>query len=211
MRNISKSPEPRRLTEYRAVNPADYNGYPDKDALRASLVTEQRGVCCYCLARIRPAVGSMKVEHWRSHSHHPELRLVYSNLLGTCMGGEGQRGVDQHCDTYKAEKNLSRNPSDLAHNVQALVHFQSDGTITSTNPIFDSELNEVLNLNHPFLVNSRGQVLRGLQKMIEKRGPLTRPMWEKLLGEWSGQAHTGELHPFCSVVVYWIAKKLARG
>lgn len=209
MRNIIKSPEPHSLTEYRAANPTDYNGYPDKDTLRASLVAEQRGVCCYCLSRIRAEIGSMKIEHWKSHSEHRDLRLVYGNLLGACMGGEGQRGTDQHCDTYKAEKDLSRNPANLTHNVQTLVRFLSDGKVTATNTVFNTELNAVLNLNHSFLVNNRKQVLQGLQKAIEKKGPFTRPEWERLRGEWSGQTHTAELHPYCSVVVYWIDKKLA--
>jgi hypothetical protein len=96
------------------------------------------------------------------------------------------------------------------HNVQALVRFLPDGTVTSTNDVFNTELNTVLNLNHPFLVNSRRGVLLGLQKTLEKRGTLTRQDWERLHGEWTGLAHAGELQPFCSVVVYWIEKKLAR-
>jgi uncharacterized protein (TIGR02646 family) len=211
MRNITKSPEPHSLTAYRAANPTDYNGYPEKNALRASLVAEQGGVCCYCLARIRPKIGSMKIEHWRSHSGYPNLRLVYGNLLGACMGGEGQRGSDQHCDTYKAEKDLSRNPADPTHNVEAHMHFLSDGTITSDNATFNHELNAVLNLNHPFLKTSRKQVVLALQKTLQRRGTLTRQQWQRLHDEWRGQTNTGELHPFCSVVVYWIAKKLARG
>jgi hypothetical protein len=59
-------------------------------------------------------------------------------------------------------------------------------------------------------VNNRKQVLQGLQKAIEKKGPFTRPEWERLRGEWSGQTHAAELHPYCSVVMYWIDKKLAR-
>jgi uncharacterized protein (TIGR02646 family) len=214
MRNITKIREPRSLTEYRAANPTDYNGYPDKDTLRTSLVAEQRGVCCYCLARIRAEIGSVRIEHWQSHSEHPDLRLVYGNLLGACMGGERERErtrrTDHHCDVYKAESYLSRNPANLMHNVQALVRFLPDGTVTSTNDVFNTELNTVLNLNHPFLVNSRRGVLLGLQKTLEKRGTLTRQDWERLHGEWTGLAHAGELPPFCSVVVYWIEKKLAR-
>ena len=210
MRTIAKNPEPHSLTEYRAANPTDYYGYPDKDTLRESLATEQRGVCCYCLGRMRAAIGSMKVEHWQSHSGYPNQRLVYRNLLGACMGGEGQRGTDQHCDTYKAERDLSRNPAEPLHNVGAIVHFLSDGRITSSNPVFNRELNEILNLNLPALKNSRKEALRAFQQTLEKRGTLSRQTWERLLGEWNGESYTGELKPYCSVIAYWIEKKLAR-
>lgn len=214
MRNITKLPQPHSLTEYRAANPTDYNGYPDKDALRTSLVAEQRGVCCYCLARIRAEIGSVRIEHWQSHSEHPDARLIYSNLLGACMGGERQRErtrrADHHCDVYKAESELSRNPANLTQNVQALMRFLPDGTVSATNDVFNTELNTVLNLNLPFLVTNRKRTLLGLQKTLEKRGPLSRQEWERLHGEWSGKSKAGELEPFCSVVVYWIEKKLAR-
>jgi hypothetical protein len=41
MRTITKEPEPHSLTEYRLG--ASYADYPDKDGLRNSLVSEQRG------------------------------------------------------------------------------------------------------------------------------------------------------------------------
>jgi uncharacterized protein (TIGR02646 family) len=210
MRTIAKNPEPHSLTEHRAANPTDYIGYPDKDALRASLATEQRGLCCYCQGRIRASIGSMKIEHWQSHSGYPNQRLVYRNLLGACMGGEGQRGNDQHCDTFKAERDLSRNPAEHSHNVGGFIHSLSDGRITSSNPVFDRELNEILNLNLPVLKNSRRDVLRAFQRTLQKRRMLTRLTWVKLLGEWNGESDTGELNPYCSVIVYWIEKKLAR-
>ncbi len=52
MRTILKGREPASLTEHRATPGADYDGYRDKDTLRAHLVAEQRGLCCYCLSRI---------------------------------------------------------------------------------------------------------------------------------------------------------------
>ena len=122
MRNITKGPEPPSLTAWRARNPIDYNGYPDKDGLRGSLEAEQRGLCCYCQSRIRAEIGAMKIEHWASQGRHPTLRLVYSNLLGSCMGGEGNPGRDQHCDTHKGERDLCRNPADPTHDVEAVLH-----------------------------------------------------------------------------------------
>jgi len=54
VRAITKRQEPASLTAYRKTPDSDYGGYPVKDELRRSLVTEQRGLCCYCMSRIRP-------------------------------------------------------------------------------------------------------------------------------------------------------------
>jgi uncharacterized protein (TIGR02646 family) len=211
MRNITKGHEPPSLTAWRATNPIDYNGYPDKDGLRASLEAEQRGLCCYCQSRIRAEIGSMKIEHWASHSGHPTLRLVYSNLLGSCMGGEGKPGREQHCDTYKGEQDLCRNPSDPSHDVEAVLHYLNDGRITSPNQLFDEQLNSVLNLNHPVLMNQRKQVLDSLKKLLGMRGgTLKRGDWEKILEDWTGAHDRDVMRPYSGVIVYWVRKKLAR-
>ena len=127
MKNITKRNEPRSLTEHRASNLLDYGGYPGKDELRVSLCSEQGGICCYCMGRVRPTIGSMKIEHWQSQENYQDQRLVYSNLLGACMGGEGYRPKDQHCDTYKADRDLCKNPANPNHNVEAFIQYGSDG------------------------------------------------------------------------------------
>jgi uncharacterized protein (TIGR02646 family) len=210
MRNITKGREPASLTQHRATPFADYDNYLDKDTLRACLVSEQRGICCYCMQSIRPVDSAMKIEHWRSQDQHPEDQLTYSNLLASCMGGDGQRNSVKHCDTAKGNKDLSRNPANRGHHVEDLIRYLGDGTIASSDVQFDGELSEVLNLNAAHLRNGRLAALWALQKMLSVRGSLTKQQWEKLFGEWSGTSHTNDLQPFCGVIVYWIQKKLAR-
>lgn len=113
MRTIIKGPEPHSLAEYRHTPGASFDDYPDKPALRISLVAEQRGLCCYCLQRIQPQIGAMKIEHWHSRApgRYPAEQLDYSNLLGACMGNQGQPWDHQHCDTRKGDRDFSRNPA----------------------------------------------------------------------------------------------------
>ena len=112
MRAIKKKAEPQRLTELRSTPNANYGNLKldDMSELRASLAQEQRGLCCYCLNRIRPSKDTMKIEHWHSQTNFPEEQLDYGNLLGACLGGEGQPRRFQHCDTRKGDLPLSRNP-----------------------------------------------------------------------------------------------------
>ena len=52
MRAIAKGNEPACLAEHRATEHSFYQNYQGKDVLRAALVAEQRGLCCYCTSRI---------------------------------------------------------------------------------------------------------------------------------------------------------------
>ena len=220
MRNITKRTEPTSLTQHRLTPHSDYDNYQDRGALREALVAEQRGLCCYCLQRIQADDRKMKIEHWHSQERYPGEQLRYSNLLGACKGKEGQPEADQHCDTFKGEKDLSRNPANLLHNVEALVRYLPRGRIASSNADFDAELNDVLNLNVAYLGNCRIGELRAFQKTLNKRPALlsqsrvsrgkVRQSWESLLAEWEGDPNFGDLKPFCSVIIYWIKKKLAR-
>jgi uncharacterized protein (TIGR02646 family) len=209
MRTINKEREPSSLTEHRATDHASYDNYPDKDTLRVSLTREQRGLCCYCLSRI-PGARGVKVEHWHSRHNYPGEQLDYSNLLAACMGNEGRRKAVQHCDTYKGDRDLGRNPADPTHHVEDLIRFEGDGTIASDNPVFDAQINNVLNLNVPFLINNRKASLEALKATLAKRGTLPRATLERWLSDWNGDSHAGELKPFCQVVVYWLRKRLAR-
>ena len=239
MRSITKGSEPNSPTQYRLRGDASYDGYPDKDTLRTFLVAEQRGLCCYCMSRIRAEWGAVKIAHW--HAQHPQTQtefpgeeLLYSNLLAACKGNEGnvnpvassdssnsnllaackgnegRRGSRQHCDTAQRNLNISRNPANPAHRVSEVVRFSGDGTIYSDDPDFNGELNCVLNLNLDFLKTNRRATLEAFTMLLKKRGRLPPHTLNKLLREWDGETHSGELAPYCQVVVYWLKKRLAR-
>lgn len=208
MRGIAKGAEPSSLIQHRSKSNADYQNYPDKDVLRKCLVAEQRGICCYCLSRIRPEVHGMKIEHWHSQATHSAEELDYSNLLGACMGNEGQPRSNQHCDTHKGNMNLSWSPAYPSHHVEDMIHFEPSGQVSSSDGAFDAELNSVLNLNTSILVNNRKAVLNAFIRTLEKRGGIPRTTWEKQLREWNGESSAAELRPFCNVIVYWLRKRL---
>jgi uncharacterized protein (TIGR02646 family) len=208
MRAIAKGSEPHSLTQYRLTAHAHYEGYAQKDELRLSLSTEQGGICCYCIQRIRPAIGGMKIEHWHCHDLHPCEQLDYRNLLGACMGNEGQPQSKQHCDTYKGNKSLSRNPADPAHRIEDFVRYLSNGRVESHDDQFNRELNVVLNLNHPLLVNNRKAVLDSFIRSLPPQ-TLGRLAWQRKLNHWNG-INGSELHEYCGVVIYWLRKRLAR-
>ncbi len=208
MRAITKGPEPNSLTMHRQTRPNGYDDYQDKDALRSALATEQRGLCCYCMGRIRPNAGEMKIEHWRCQSRYPLLQLSYRNLLGACLGGEGQPPRLQHCDTRKQDLDLLWNPADAAHAIEARVRYLPDGTIKSNDEAFDAQLNEVLNLNLAILKNNRKRVLDSLLSWWRKERPVPQRQIERELNKFTNG--NGELTEYCQVAVWWLQRKLRR-
>ena len=209
MRAITKSAEPTSLTTHRHTPHGDYDNYRDKDTLRGALANEQRGLCCYCMGRIRSE--SMKVEHWRSRSRFPEEQLDYGNLLGACEGGEGQPRSRQHCDTRKGDSDLRWNPANRSHAIEKRICYESDGGIRSADADFDVQLDEVLNLNLPLLKTSRRRIRERVVEWWKMeqgrlRGPVPRERFEKQRARRVGGA--GDLEPYCQVAVWWLDRRL---
>ena len=213
MRAIAKGPEPPSLTAHRLIPSGGYEDYPDKDALRCSLSAEQRGLCCYCMGRIRPDANSMKIEHWRSQARYPLEQLSYRNMLGACLGGEGQPPGLQHCDTRKGDQDLRWNPADPNRDIALRLSYGADGTIVSDDCEFDRQLNDVLNLNLPMLKQRRKGVLDAVLEWWRReksrlRGPVSRRRIERERDRHA--AGTGELTPYCQVAVWWLQQRIAR-
>lgn len=206
MRTIQKNGEPRSLTAHRQQAHADYDNYADKDALRQSLVTEQRGLCCYCQSRIKPDPQKMKIEHWQCQANYPNRQLDYQNLLGACLGGHGNPTQEQHCDTRKGNAELCFCPTDPMHPIEQQIRYLGDGNITSDDENIKTALNDVLNLNWSRLVNNRKAVLQAFQERLQT-GKRLDPTRE--LAKWDGSQH-GDMEPFSQVVVYYLNKKLGR-
>ena len=207
MRAIAKGREPPSLTVHRRAPHGDYDNYPDKDTLRETLVSEQRGLCCYCMGRIRPGANEMKIEHWRCQARYPNERLSYRNLLGACLGGEGKPSSFQHCDTRKGDADLCWNPADPAHAIEAWVRYDPDGAIRSNDATFDAQLNQILNLNLAFLKNNRKGVLDAvLCWWRAQRKPVLPRQIERQRDKYT--AGSGELAPYRQVAVWWLQRKL---
>ena len=211
MRGIVKSAPPTSLSQHRRKLYSDYDNYPDKGALRDALVSEQRGLCCYCMARIRR--GEARVEHWRCQSRYPREQLNYQKLLAACSGGEDRARRFQHCDTYKGDRDLRWNPADPTHSIEARIRYEADGAIRSNDAGFDAELRQVLNLNLPMLKNSRQGVLNEVlewwrREKARVKGRVPRSRLERERNRLTPE--TGEFQPYRQVAVWWLDQRLKR-
>ena len=212
MRAITKGPEPASLTQHRLSPHCDYDNYAGKAELRHALVTEQRGLCCYCMTRIHNGPTTMKIEHWRCQAQHQGEQLSYRNLLGACRGGEGLPGHLQHCDTRKGDSDLQWNPADPAHHIETRVRYEPDGSIHADDAVFNEELNDVLNLNLPAIMNNRKSVYYAVLEWWRSErsrihGPVPRERIER--ERTRRAAGAGELAPYGQVAVWLLGQKLA--
>lgn len=202
-----KGTEPRSLYRHRPTPHADFDNYADKGTLRRVLVTEQRGLCCYCMGRITSDPATMKIEHWRSRAGFPDDQLRYWNLLAACNGSEGRRRAEQHCDTYKGDRPLCFNLANPNHAVEHRITYGSDGMIHSEYEEFDQQLNRVLNLNVASLKNARKAKLDGVLRTLgQAKQPISRRLIEGMINV-ELPAH-GALPQYCQVAVYWLQRKL---
>jgi uncharacterized protein (TIGR02646 family) len=214
MRQIIKGKEPGVLLVYRKTEGSTYNGFQSVErmrTLRKSLVSEQGGICCYCMQRIRPTENAMKVEHWHSQKEYRAEQLDYRNMLAACKGNEGQPEDEQHCDTRKGNKTLSRNPANRNDRIEDFIKYLGDGTIESSDPQLNKQLGKnVLNLNRALFVSNRLSLLDAFRKSLPRGKDLKRGDLRRMEKDWGRGATGVELQPYCGVVVYWVKKRLAR-
>lgn len=209
MKRIVKGPEPRSLTQHRVKSHADYDNYQEKDELRQSLLSEQGYICCYCMSRI--TLDKMRIEHWRPQSRYSSLQLDYRNLLGACLGNEGAREENEHCDKRKGENEVTINPADLLKNCEILVKYASTGKIRSDDPNIEFDLNQTLNLNVGFLVKNRKtelqEVINKLNNMFPGK-PWPRAYLVKIVNKLNAKDSSGRYSEYCQYVALYLSKRL---
>lgn len=211
--NIKKSAEPKEWTKYKNTSGAQFTGIPE---LQESLYREQGYLCAYCERRIpasdRISSEDHRIEHWHCRNLFPDEVFDYGNLLMCCPGHIG--GGESHCDVRKANDVIDWSP--LRQECTDSIEYSNDGTIKSTNAVWDKELNEKLNLNHVMLKHNRAQTLQGvIQCITTKRGKgssWTSKDIRAQIDKWSTMHDDGHGHavykPFFSIVVYYLKKKL---
>ncbi|MGD0830563.1 MAG: hypothetical protein ABR907_06450 [Terracidiphilus sp.] len=151
----------------------------------------------------------MKIAHWHSRDLHAGEDRDYSNLLGACKGNEGKPPKEQHCDTRQGNRDIKFNPANPDHRIDQRVRYLEDGTIESDDEEFNAQIDTVLNLNARFLQQRRREKLQLFLESLGTEGP-KRGESERILADWNGDSHNGELEPFCQIVVCWLRRRLAR-
>ncbi len=209
MKKIIKQSEPRSLVEHRSQANANYDNYPEKDDLRKSLLKEQGYICCYCMSRIK--LDEMKIEHWQPQTKYISRQLDYKNLLGACMGNQGARPQNQHCDTRKGDSEITINPIEGDKNCENLIKYRADGKIYSDDLSVNNDLNETLNLNLGFLKKNRKDALDVVIRKLDEK--FSNKTWAKItvqkeIDKLNTKDENGFYDVYCQFIVSYLKSKL---
>ena len=219
MKYIKKGREPSSLTHYRKKKEAYFDGYPEKDDLRKSLLQEQKYICCYCMSRIvrkedveNSDLGQvMKIEHREPKNQKPKKQLTYRNLLGACNGKYGEL---QYCDTHKSQYDDSRtltiNPTEII--CEEKVKFYANGEIYSEDKVVHNDLTEILNLNCEYLIKRRKNTFDEWQKKFihqYPKGAWSKAILQQELDNWEN-ASLEEYRPYCQIVIAYLKDKIKK-
>lgn len=204
MRKITKNKEPKEWTEYRLTPNVDYESIPE---LRKSLLQEQGYICAYCMRRIpnkdKNSNEDSRIDHILSRDNHPDKKLDYTNMVMCCPGAISK---EFHCDKLKSEQDITFSLFDDSF-IPTLKYSTKNGSIESTNPTWNKEINSILNLNNEILKANRLEALDGVICSLEGK-QWTSSELRKKLEEWDNKDNKDEFKPYCGIVVWYLNKKL---
>lgn len=204
MRKINKNPEPKEWTSYRLTPGADYKAIPE---LRRALLEEQGYICAYCMRRI-PVKDSnsnetSRIEHILCRGKHDDEKLHYTNMVVCCPGAINHHF---HCDKSKDENDVT---FDLFSDYffTTLSYQSKDGKISSSNKEYNSQMNQLLNLNNPLLMENRHSTLKGVIGYLDKKGWSIANI-SRMIDRWDNKDVEGCYKEYCGIVVWFLKKKL---
>ncbi len=209
MRKIEKSPEPKEWTKHRLTPGVDYEAIPE---LRESLLKEQGYICAYCMRRIpvkdKNSNEKSRIEHILCREKHDNnLKLNYQNMVICCPGA-----IDDnfHCDKLKANNDITFNLFQKEF-IDTISYKTKDGEMNSSDIHHNTEIKNILNLNHSLLKKNRHQTLIGVIKSLnQKKTPWKRSEIQKHLSNWDNRDIEGKFKPYCGIIVWYLTKKLSQ-
>lgn len=228
---IQKTREPNELQVHRGIAGTNYESFKSDvglgdlspaTGLRKSLLEEQGYICAYCMKRIPHShtekgisADKMKVEHFIAQTNKKSisnnLDITYTNMLACCMGNQGKNEKYETCDTRKGEKILTISPLNNAH--VRTIKYAPDGSIHSTNEIFEVEINKILNLNENNLKKQREALFNVLKGKVIKefsKPHLTRLEKNNYLDKeinWWNSKKGGKFKEFCMVAITYFESR----
>ena len=203
-------------------------GNPLKTLVRESLMKEQGHLCAYCMRRIPDEriteedrdLSNIYIEHWQARSAENKSGenkgWDYRNLLAVCSGNEKAPEARKHkrrfftCDKKRENAPLKINPLD--EKTLETIYYLSDGTIKSTDPEIENDLQNRLNLNCSTeavtLPQNRKRVLDTIQEdLLRQEGDLRQNCLEQL-HMWESESDPKT--PYIGIAIWWLKEQIAK-
>lgn len=210
MLKIKKGHEPEALIQAKREGLKHYDDMTAdvKDIVKSSLSAEQRGLCAYCMRRLR--LDTMQIEHYIPRSVSDDATTIrYTNLLGVCPGNNGAVKKFQTCDAHRGNTPLTIDP--LKPESVALIRYKPDGTIYSNDPEINKDLQLTLNLNCTavYLPQNRKEALDVLTRKIHTdcAGHTAPQAYIQNLYDTLAQGKNGILEEYLGILLNYLVKR----
>ena len=174
MKRILKNAEPTEFAQWKANYPAaryvdlgNERSFPGatvaKRTLRASLKSEQKGLCCYCESKI--VSNDFHIEHFRPKdpAQFPNLQLEYNNLHASCHA-EPIGGTDECCGHNKKNEFNNDLKSPLEIDCESHFEYNAMGEITGIDKK-GQETIRILHLDSTLLNASRKSLIEYFENL----------------------------------------------
>jgi uncharacterized protein (TIGR02646 family) len=189
MRLIAKKPAPPTVTDTQRAKTTNLStvetartayGHLDKKQVRAQLATEQGHLCAFCMRRIAPQAKDdrgdfiVKVAHRVPLSVVPARAVDWSNLLGSCDGGQRSHGHHRTCDFAQGDIALRVDPTQRLSVSQLRYERRVERKglfLTSDDPELRRDVEETLRLNDGDLPAVRQASWDAFLVRVQKRLP----------------------------------------
>nr|WP_320147757.1 retron system putative HNH endonuclease [uncultured Anaeromusa sp.] len=200
MKFIEKNPEPTIFTKWKKNNPRGIYEKLDnavRREVRLSLITEQKGLCCYCCGSIK--IDSSHIDHYKPRSVGSLVdQLDYNNMHASC---EGIHHSAKNCGKVK---DAWFNPEEMVSplNPECETYFQYNVT-GAIEPASGKErvkkMIDNFGLNYYELQAARAAAIKTTGLLTVGFDETQRQEWLQIMEDVDLE---GNLLPFCTAVIY---------
>lgn len=202
-----------------------------KPAVRASLLSEQRGLCAYCERRVtepsdralRGGRSAPRIAHWTPIVHAPSLALAWENLVLSCASPEScdiaqrDRSLGFPCPSqipFEEVLTYTRDgwmivPESPPHLAPQEVTALREAAGRPPSPPCDRPSHGSLGLNTPALRAARRAALDGVREGLEKHAKTRTLSLAERQAFATRLLSQSPLPPHVSVQVAWLLRQLA--
>ena len=177
----------------------------EKDAIKEILISEQNNRCAYCTCQIR--MDCSTIEHYIPRSVDMSLSLDYRNLFAVCDATRNNPRKLKTCDDRRGDTTLHIDPR-KQEDIDT-ISYTHKGVIRSSNPVFEEDLNVVLNLNVERLINNRYNAWKSLANRVAKQKDkqLTKPQIQRYLSKIQSP---DDNTPYAGFLIFMLQKRMKR-
>ena len=130
----------------------------EKHSIREALISEQHGLCAYCMCRIENSGESTTIEHLVPLSKSKSGAMDYKNWLAVCKGGQNIEPPQKEkrvicCDVKKDDKVTTLSP--LNQSQMDKIAYFDDGTVFYNCPVGNENDTITHEINYTFGLNGK--------------------------------------------------------